>query len=178
MIAPELFEPCWRRAGCNAPVGCQARASHTGWGLCRSDRRLPLYGASPADTGEVPTSAGRVGCMVADGSRLPTVSTTVKLGTNATNSNTNKPNKDHPVPLGATQDHQSTTKRPVKFPVTPHALKLPDQAQAEIGAANQAHEVQWEGPPQSWSRRRCGPSRPRRWRAALRSTSLDRLAPS
>ena len=34
-----------------------------------------------------------------DGSRLPTVSTTVKRGTNTTNSNTNKPNKDHPVPL-------------------------------------------------------------------------------
>jgi hypothetical protein len=59
-----------------------------------------------------------------DGSRLPTVSTTVKLSTNATNSNTNSFNKDHPVPLRATQDHQSTTKRPVKFPITPHALKL------------------------------------------------------
>jgi hypothetical protein len=41
--------------------------------------------------------------MATDGVRLPTVSTKVKLGTNATNSNTNKPNKDHPVPLGATQ---------------------------------------------------------------------------
>ena len=40
-----------------------------------------------------------------DGSRLPTVRTTVKLGTNATKSNTNKPNKDHPVPLRATQGH-------------------------------------------------------------------------
>jgi hypothetical protein len=41
--------------------------------------------------------------MATDGVRLPTVSTKVKFGTNATNSNTNKPNKDHPVPLGATQ---------------------------------------------------------------------------
>ena len=42
-----------------------------GRGLCRSDRRLPLYGVSPADTGAVPTSAGQVGCMVTDGSRRP-----------------------------------------------------------------------------------------------------------
>ncbi len=50
-------------------------------------------------------SAGQTGCMATDGSGLPTVSTTMKVGTNATNSNTNKPNKDHPVPLGATQSH-------------------------------------------------------------------------
>ena len=50
-------------------------------------------------------SADEIGFMVTYGSRLPTVSTTVKLGTNATNSNTNKPNKDHPVPLRATQDY-------------------------------------------------------------------------
>jgi hypothetical protein len=42
--------------------------------------------------------------MVPDGSRLPTTSTTVRLGTSATNSITNKPNKDHTVPLRATQD--------------------------------------------------------------------------
>ena len=42
-----------------------------GRGLCRSNRRLPLYGVSPADTGAVPTSAGQVGCMATDGSRLP-----------------------------------------------------------------------------------------------------------
>ena len=40
-------------------------------GLCRSNRRLPLYGASPADTGAVPTSAGQVGRMVTGGRRLP-----------------------------------------------------------------------------------------------------------
>ena len=48
----------------------------------------------------------------------------MKRRTNATNSTTNKPNKDHPVPLRATQGHQSTTKRHVKFPVIPRALKL------------------------------------------------------
>ena len=50
-------------------------------------------------------SADEIGFMATDGVRLPTVSTTVKLGTNATNSNTNKPNKDHPVPLRPTQDY-------------------------------------------------------------------------
>ena len=105
-----------------------ARALGAGRGLGRSNRRLPLYGVSPADTGAVPTSADEIGFMENDGVRLPTVSTTVKLGTNATNSNTNKPNKDHPVPLRATQGHQSTTKRPVKSLVTPHALKLPKRA--------------------------------------------------
>src|SRR5664280_1606499 len=57
-------------------------------------------------------------------------------------------------PHGATQCHQSTTKRLVVLTSTPHALKLPEQAQAEIGATNETCEVQWEGPPQSWSRRR------------------------
>jgi hypothetical protein len=61
--------------------------------------------------------------------QVPTVSMTVKLGTSATNSNTNKPNKDHPVPPRATQDQQSTTKRPVIFLGTPHALKLPGHVQ-------------------------------------------------
>ena len=83
----------------------QAKVADAGRGLCRSDRRLPLCGVSPADTGAVPRSAGQVGCMATDGNGLPTISTTMKLGTNATNSNTNKPNKDHPVPLGATQGH-------------------------------------------------------------------------
>ena len=78
-----------------------ARALGAGRGLCRSNRRLPLYGVSPADTGAVPTSAGQVGCMATDGSRLPTVSTTVRLGTDATNSNTNKPNEDQRVPVSA-----------------------------------------------------------------------------
>ena len=97
----------------------QARVADAGRGLCRSDRRLPLCGVSPADTGAVPMSAGQVGCMATDGNGLPTISTTMKLGTNATNSNTNKPNKDHPVPLRATQG--SATKlhgapiRPVYF---------------------------------------------------------------
>jgi hypothetical protein len=121
-----------------------ARALGAERGLGRSNRRLPLYGVSAAYTGAVPRSAGQVGCMATDGSRLPIVCTTMKLGTNATNSNTNRPNKDHPVPLGATRGHQSTTKRPVKFPVTPHALKLPGhvqpKAQPEIRAANQAHK--------------------------------------
>jgi hypothetical protein len=47
-----------------------------------------------------------------------------------------------PVPLKATQDHQSTNKRPVKFPVTPHALKMPGQAQPVKRAVNKAHEGQ------------------------------------
>ena len=62
-------------------IGAHARALGAGKGFGWSDRRLPLYGASSADTGAVPTSAGQVGCMVTDGSRLPTVGTTVKLGT-------------------------------------------------------------------------------------------------
>src|SRR5487761_2293739 len=52
------------------PAGI-TRAPDAGRGLCRSNRRLPLYGVSPADTGAVPTSAGQVGCMATDGSRLP-----------------------------------------------------------------------------------------------------------
>jgi len=40
-----------------------ARALGAGRVLGRSNRRLALYGVSPADTGAVPTSAGQVGCM-------------------------------------------------------------------------------------------------------------------
>ncbi len=82
-----------------------ARALGAGRGLGRSNRCLPLYGVSPADTEAVPTSGGQVGCVATDSSGLPTVSTMMKLGTNATNSNTNKPNKDHLVPLRAIQGH-------------------------------------------------------------------------
>lgn len=80
--------------------------------------------------------------MATDGHWVSAFGTTATCGTNATNSNTNKPTNDHSVPLRATQDHQSTNKRPVKFLVTPHALKLPGHAQPEIRAANQAHEGQ------------------------------------
>jgi len=80
--------------------------------------------------------------MATDGHWVSAFDTTATCGTNATNSNTNKPTNDHSVPLRATQDHQSTNKRPVKFLVTSHALKLPGHAQPEIRAANQADEGQ------------------------------------
>ena len=62
-------------------IGHTPEPSAPGGDFGRSNRRLPLYGASPADTGAVPTSAGQVRCMATNGSCLPTVSTTVRLGT-------------------------------------------------------------------------------------------------
>ena len=62
-------------------IGRTPEPSAPGGDFCRPNRRLPLYEASPADTGAVLTSAGQVGCMATDGSGLPTVGTTVKLGT-------------------------------------------------------------------------------------------------
>jgi hypothetical protein len=68
-----------------------------------------------------------------------------------------------------------TNKRPVKFLVTPHALKLPKRAEIVTAVVQmKAGGVRSE----FWSRRRRGPSRPRRRRAALRFRSLDCLAPS
>ena len=40
------------------------------------------------------------------------------------------------------RDQRQTNRIPKEISVTPHALKMPEQAQAEIGAANQAHESQ------------------------------------
>ena len=100
-----------------------ARALGAGRGLGRPNRRLPLYGVSAADTGAVPMSADEIGFMANDGVRLPTVSTTVELGTNATNSNTNTPNKDHSVPLRATQGHTKYHQKASIFDLHPPRTK-------------------------------------------------------
>ena len=155
-------------------IGRTPEPSGAGRGLGRSNRRLPLYGVSPADTGAVPKSAGQVGCMATDGSRLPTVSTTMKLGTNATNSNTNKPNKDHPVPRGHTgppKYHQKASNFDLHTPRTkaagddnPHREAAASANVGNGGAILVTAALR--------------PSRPRLRRAASRSGSLDRLAPS
>ena len=89
-----------------------------------------------------------------DGSHLPTVSTTVKLGANVTNSNTNTPNKDHPVPLRATQGHTKYHQKASIFDLhTPRtraagAGSIPSEitaANANVGSAGQF-----------WSRQRGG----------------------
>ena len=46
----------------------------------RSNRRLPLYGGSPADTGAVRTSVVEIGFMATDGVRLPAVRSTMMRG--------------------------------------------------------------------------------------------------
>ena len=75
------------------------------------------------------------------------------------------------------RDQRQTNRIQKEIPVTPHALKAAEASRPKIVAAiihMKAGDVRSE----CWSRRRRGPSRPRLRRAASRSTSLDRLAPS
>ena len=96
---------------------------------------MPLYGAFPVVTGAVPTSADEIRFMATDGVRLPTVSTTVKLGTNATNSNTNKPNKDHPVPFRATLGHTKYHQKASNFDLHTPRTKAAEASRSEIVTA-------------------------------------------
>jgi hypothetical protein len=51
---------------------------------------------------------------------------------------------------------QSTSTILVILIVTPHALKMPSQAQVVTGTAIQTNEAQRERPDKFWSRRPCG----------------------
>jgi hypothetical protein len=105
-------------------VGRHTRASDAGSGLVGPSGACLCTGLSQPLQGRFQRRSARLGVKR---DRWQSSSHSQHNGgavTNATNSITNMPNKDHPVPLRATQDHQSTTKRPVKFLVTPHALKL------------------------------------------------------
>jgi hypothetical protein len=94
------------------PVGRQARASNAGTPFGQVAQLPPLYDAlSPV------TEAVRTFC------------TTMTCSTNATNSNTIRPQQG---PRGATQGHQGTTKRPVILTSTPHALKLLEADQPKL----------------------------------------------
>ena len=68
-----------------------ARALGAGREFGRSNRRLPLYGGSPADTGAVRTSVVEIGFMATDGVRLPAVRSTMMRGPSH-QPITNKPN--------------------------------------------------------------------------------------
>ena len=80
-----------------------ARALGAGRGLCRPNRRLPLYGVSPADTGPVPASAERTGFMAADGCPVFGMQHNRCAWPNATSSSTNIPNEDQPVLASASE---------------------------------------------------------------------------
>jgi len=51
---------------------------------------------------------------------------------------------------------QSTSTILVILIITPHALKMPSQAQVVTPTAIQATVAQWERRPEFWSRRPCG----------------------
>ena len=80
-----------------------ARALCAGRVLGRSNRRLALYGVSPADTGAVPTSADRTGFMAADGCPAFGMQHDGSALPNATSSSTNIPNEDQPVLVSASE---------------------------------------------------------------------------
>ena len=68
-------------------------------GICQPGQLLPLYGALSPVIGAFQPPPARPGSWPPMATGALAFVTTVMRRTNATNSNTNKPNKDHPVPL-------------------------------------------------------------------------------
>ena len=161
----------------------RARALGTGRELGRSNRRLPLYGFSAADTGAVPMSADEIGFMATDGSSSSHSQHNGEAGYQRYQLEYQQARRRPPgTTQGHTGLHRTTTEVPhdrlYNMRPTPHALKLLEHgATAPKGAMANANVGNGGGSEILLTPAR-RPSRPRLRRAASRSRSLDRLAPS